>query len=102
MESTGSDGPAVVQIAGGADGTAELRPVRALAACLVAGGAVILCALPVALGLGAARPQVDQIAAGLGGVAAVLGAVKTAAALGAVAGRWWSEHPARLAAARAR
>lgn len=101
MKSTGAGGPAVAEIAGGMDGTAEVRPGRALAVCLVAGGAVILCALPAAIALGAARPQVEQVATGLGGLAAVLGAVKTAAALYALAGRWWSEHAARLAAAPA-
>lgn len=97
----GNEGPAVDEIARGLDGVAELRPGRALAALLVAGGAVILCAVPAAVALGAATLQLEQIAAGLGVLAAVLGAVKTAAALCALAGRWWSEHPARLAAAPA-
>lgn len=101
MKSTGSDGPAVAEITGGLDGTAELRPGRALAVCLLAGSAILLCAMPATIALGAGRLQVEQVAYGLGGLAAVLGAVKTAAALCAVAGRCWSEHAARLAAARA-
>lgn len=76
MKSTGGGGPAVAEIAGGMDGTAELRPGWALAVCLVAGGAVILCALPAAIALGAARPWVEQMATELGGLAAVLGALR--------------------------
>ncbi len=101
MESKRSDVGAAGELAGGSDGTAELRPARALAAILVAGSAGLLSVVPAAIALGAARPQLEQAAAGLGGLAAVVGGAKLAVAAAGIAGRSWSGHRARLATAHA-
>lgn len=87
--------------AAGNHGQAELRPARALAAILVAGGAAVLCGMPAVIALGAARPQLEQLGPGLAGLAAVVGGVKLAVAAAGVASRWWSEHTARLATTQA-
>ena len=99
MESTGGNIGGAREQAPGADATATLRPARALAAIGVAGGAVLLGVVPSVFALGAARPQVEQLAAGLAGLAAVVGGAKLAVAAAGIAGRLWSEHTARLATA---
>jgi hypothetical protein len=101
VEPVGSDVGLDSETVDGIDGTAELRPARALAAVLVAGGALLMGALPAALALGVARLQLEHVAAGVGVLAAVLGGVKLGVAAFAVAGGWWSEHTARLVAAPA-
>lgn len=85
----------------GLDGAVELQPARALAAILVAGAAGILCVMPAAIALSVARLQLEQVAPGLAGLAAVVGGVKLLVAASAVAGRAWSGHVARLAIVRA-
>jgi len=97
VETIGNRGPGAAETSGGIDQAAELRPARALAAVLVAGGAVVLCAMPAVVVLGVARLQVEQLAGGFGDLAAVLGGVKLALAAFASVGRWWSERSARLA-----
>lgn len=56
---------------------------------------------PAAMALGAARPMLELAAAGFGSLAAVAGGAKLAVAAAGIAGRWWSEHRARLATAHA-
>jgi len=103
VETRGSaiGGASATETAGGMEGSADVRPARALAAVLVAGGAMALCAMPAVVALGAGRVQFEPLATGLGGLAAVVGGVKLTAAASAVAGRWWSDHTARLATVRA-
>lgn len=101
MEPIGSEFRCAGEEVDGLDGAVELRPARALAAILVAGGAGILCVMPAAIALGVARLQLEHLAAGLAGLAAVVGGVKLLVAASGVAGRAWSGHTARLATAQA-
>ncbi|MGZ6299898.1 MAG: hypothetical protein ACXWMN_05340 [Candidatus Limnocylindria bacterium] len=101
MESNRSDVGGAGRLAGESERPAELRPARAMAAILVAGAAGLLGVVPAAIALGAARPQLEQAAAGLGVLAAVVGGVRLAVAAAGIAGRLWSEHTARLATAHA-
>jgi len=94
-------GANATETAGGMEGSADIRPARALAAVLVAGGAMALCAMPALVALGAGTMQIEPLANGLESLAAVVVGVKLTAAASAVAARWWSEHAARLATARA-
>jgi hypothetical protein len=99
VESKGGDVDGAVERAGDLDGTAELRPARALAVIAIAGGAALLGVLPALIALGAARPQLELVVPWLAGLAAVAGGMKLAVAAGGIAGRLWSEHTARLATA---
>ncbi len=101
MESKRSDVGGAGEVAGGFDGTTELRPARAMAVFLVAGGAALMSVIPAAIALGVARLELEQLAAGLAGLAASVGGVKLLVAASGVAGRLWSEHTARLATAQA-
>jgi hypothetical protein len=85
----------------GLDEEVELQPVRAVAAIAVVAGAAILSVIPAAIVLGVARLQLEELAAGLGGLAAVVGGVKLLVAVSGIAGRVWSEHTARLATTQA-
>ena len=101
MEPTGSEIQRTGVDVDGLDGAVELRPARALAAILVAGGAGTLCLMPAAIALGVVRLQLEQLAPGLAGLAVVVGGVKLLVAASAVAGRAWSGHVARSAIVRA-
>ncbi|MGA7911040.1 MAG: hypothetical protein WCC30_05780 [Candidatus Dormiibacterota bacterium] len=101
MESKRSDVDGAGEVAGGFDGTAELRPARAMAVILVVVVGGLLSVMPAAIALGVARLELEQLATGLTGLAASVGGVKLLVAASGVAGRLWSEHTARLATAQA-
>jgi len=85
-----------------ADVEEDVTPVgsgRSIASIAVLGLAVALAALPALIGVGLAPAPVGRVAAGLGGLVAVVGGVKLAAVCWGLAARVVSSPARRFPAA---